>query len=196
MAQKVFSVKVEDDVLAALELLADERNTTRNALVNEAINALLAGGLEKIMQERLMSCLKNILGFQDKEGFTAAVEEQFGVMLVDLIDSRLKVLFSVDLAEDLQAGSLAALVAAQRPKPKESIDIKAALGYLNTILATGESVALDDLAGELQADKQVLAKALSDAGIKTERKRIGGGERRQYFMRSQEEAIKKALEEA
>ena len=88
MGQKVFSVKVGEGKLAALDLLAEEKNNTRNALMVEAIDAYLSGGLEKVMQERLTACLKTILGFEDKEGLNAAIEEQFGSMLVDLIDSR------------------------------------------------------------------------------------------------------------
>jgi predicted transcriptional regulator len=194
MALKVFSVKADEEKIAGLELLAKEKNTTRNALMVEAIDSLLSGGMEKIMEEKLMACLKNYLGFQDKEGFQEAVEEHFGSMLVDLIDSRLKVLYSIDLSEELQAGSLAALVAAQRPSPKiiSKETINEALGSIEESLIKGEAVQLDELATKLQADKQLLSIELAKIGVKTERKRVGG-EKRSYYLPDKLEAVKKAM---
>jgi hypothetical protein len=193
MSQKVFSVKVDEEKIVGLEILAKEKNTTRNALMVEAIDSLLSGGLEKIMEEKLMGCLQNYLGFQDREGFQEAVEEQFGTMLVDLIDSRLKVLYSIDTSEELQAGSLAALVAAQRPSPKiiSKETINEALASIKESLIKGEAVQLDELAAKLQADKQLLSMELAKIGVKTERKRVGG-EKRSYYLPDKLEAVKKA----
>lgn len=191
MARKVTSIKMEEEMITALERMAKQQNTTRHALVIEAVESILNGGMDAVFEKKIAGCLEHILGFQDKGSFDDAVEAKFGSMLVDLIDARLKVLFSIDLEKELQEGSLAALMQAQRPRPKKSVEIKAALDILITSFKAGNEISLDDLAERLQADKQLLAMSLRDAGVRTIRKSVEGV-RYQFYMPDKLEAAVKA----
>lgn len=189
----VFSMKIDQERYDALSLVAEQSNTTKNALLIEAVDAILAGGINKVLEAKIQGCLSHILGFNDKTGFNEAVEEKFGSMLVDLIDARMKVVFGVPMDQELQEGSLAALMQPQAIRPKPGIDVIKALGFLEDRLQAAE-ISLDELAICLDVDKQNLSTALSKVGVKTERKRVGG-ERQRFYMQDKLGAVKNALEE-
>jgi hypothetical protein len=190
---KVFSMKIDEERYDALTLLAEHNNTTKNALLIEAVDAILAGGINKVLDAKIQGCLSHILGFNDKAGFDEAVEEKYGSMLVDLIDARLKVVHGLPMDQELQEGSLAALNRPQAPRPKASIDIPKALKLLEEQLELGPDISLNELAQILDVDKQNLSTALSKAGVKTERKRVGS-ERKRFYMQDELEKVKNALE--
>jgi hypothetical protein len=190
MTQKVFSVKIETDKLAAIDILAGHRSTTRNAVVVEAIEAMLSGGIETVFKDRIDEVIKDILGFETYEDMKNYTGNQTCAILESLIDSRIKHLSGESGGAHPHKTIINSSTGGKEPVMPEKIDL--ALKTLNNELQEGESVALEYLADRLQVDKLSLAKMLALKGITTTRKRIAGA-RGQFYTKENLVAVRTAL---
>jgi len=197
--QRTFSVKIDDQAITALDILAESQNTTRNALVVDAIHQIIDGGVSKAFEKKIEYVLSKYLGFSSREGFDSAVESQFGVMLVDLIDARLKVLYGIPPDTELKDGCLLQLqttIETQQEVPKilpfTGGMTERALRHLMDKLKLDEYVTLDSLSGTLSVSKIAVAADLARLGIKAERRRVNGA-RIRIYSKDQLSTIEAAL---
>lgn len=174
----VWSMKIDQERYDAFTLLAEQRGTTKNALMVEAVDILLDGGMKKVLDERLDACVERFFGGNTLDG---------------VVENRLR-----QIVGEMVSGIL---LKTEKPKSQsqainqtQEVNIPEALKTLEGLLEGGSDVALDDLANVLGIqDKGLLSRSLSALGIKTERKRVAGGQRKQMYEQAILVQVKKAI---
>lgn len=162
----VWSMKIDQARYDAFSLLAETQGTTKNALMVEAVDMMLAGGMQKVLDDRIDACLERFFGGNTLDG---------------VVKSRLL------QTEKPKSQSIS-------PNSTQEVNTIEALKTLEDLLKEGSDVALDDLATSLGIqDKGLLSRSLSAIGIKTERKRVAGGQRKQMYEQAIIGQVAKAI---
>lgn len=173
----VWSMKIDQERYDAFSLLAETQGTTKNALMVEAVDMILAGGMQKVLDDRIDACLERFFGGNTLDG---------------VVKSRL-----LQIVGEMASGVLQTEKPKSQsisPNPTREVNISEALKTLEGLLEGGSDVALDDLANVLGIqDKGLLSRSLSAVGIKTERKRVAGGQRKQMYEQAILVQVKKAI---
>lgn len=179
----VFSMKIDQARYDAFTLLAESQGTTKNALLIEAVDAILAGGIQKALDDRIKACLGDLIGAESIESrLREIIKEEMPVQAQDTNAG--------NAPQDCRCTLIYIPPENKNQEVDQKVDLKPALIKLEALLEKGD-VALDDLATELGADKSLLSRSLSAIGIKTERKRVGG-QRKQIYAQALLDIVRKA----